>query len=71
MSDYYPEGGFYEKQAKQGEDPWADDAQFDPPAPTSTEDMRADDSARTTNVSWGDLTKAASYEQGPSQPWGC
>lgn len=69
MSDWYPEGGFYETRAKQGEDPWADDAQFDPPN-CPTDDQRADDNNRATAVSWGDLTAEASYKQGPSQVYG-
>lgn len=69
MSDWYPEGGFYETRAKQGESPWEDAAQFDPPIP-ATEDMRSGEQGQQTAVSWGDLTQADSYAQGPSQTYG-
>jgi hypothetical protein len=62
MTDWYPEGGFYETRAKQGESDWEDQANYDPPLPTTTEDMRDGHVGRAGGVlSTGDLTKEESY----------
>lgn len=60
-NDWYPEGGFYETRAKQGESEWEDAAQFDVGAIAMSEDMRGDDENRAGGVlSISDLTKPAS-----------
>lgn len=57
MADWNGEGGFYESQSGQGEDPWADNAEFDtiqaPSVNTTHTDMP---------VSFGQLTAPASYK---------
>lgn len=62
MTDYYPEGGFYETRSRQGESVYEDAAQFDPPV-VPVDDQRADDNTRAgATLSISDLTKPASYE---------
>lgn len=56
MAEWNTEGGFYEKQSGQGENPWSDAAEFD------TLTAPADDTAPTVSaVSWSQLTAEAPY----------
>lgn len=66
MTDWYPEGGFYETRARQGESVWEDDANFDPPVPTSTEDMRTVSGKTGAQLSFSDLTREESYDFKPT-----
>lgn len=60
-SNWYPEGGFYEGRAKQGESDWEDQANYDPPLTITNEDMRTVSGKTGSAISISDLTKEESY----------
>ena len=58
---WYPEGGFYEQRAMQGEDQWADNAQFDILSAPSVDEYNANPQGNA--VAWSALIAEASYKQ--------
>jgi hypothetical protein len=54
---WYPEGGFYEQRSGQGEDPWADAAEFDAISCPSV-----DVPPSSSSVAWSALTAPASQK---------